>query len=222
MADQSEGSCGARGGAVTNPHHPSSAGAGLPQMCRQGVTSSRRSEAPPPNLVSMRKAGGIDDSVWTLPPDGAVRDGRPNRRRRVVVIALLVVVGLCVVYPVLAAGLSGKDYGTLASGRFRIESTTAGGGTTTAVPSKEAPPCSSRKTTRQTHTGPFCRGPSAGARSTPTYIPSVRTRCAQSRPLHPDRRWQVGDIPSQRWPLTHSPAYWDSAWVKQKSTHSKA
>jgi hypothetical protein len=62
----------------------------------------------------MSKVGGIDDPVWTLPPDDAAREGRPTRRQRVVVIAFLVLLALTVVYPVIAGGLSRKDYGTFA------------------------------------------------------------------------------------------------------------
>jgi hypothetical protein len=62
----------------------------------------------------MSRVGGIDDPVWTLPPADAARQGRVSWRTRTLVIALLVVLTLGVVYPVVAAGLSRKDYGTFA------------------------------------------------------------------------------------------------------------
>lgn len=62
----------------------------------------------------MSRVGGIDDPIWTFPPDVAAREGRPSRRQRFIVIAFIVVIGLCVVYPIVAAGLSRKDYGTFA------------------------------------------------------------------------------------------------------------
>lgn len=73
-----------------------------------------RVRVPPSSLIAVTKVGGIDDPVWALPPDDAARDGRPNRKQRVVVIAFLVLLGLGVVYPIVAAGLSRKDYGTFA------------------------------------------------------------------------------------------------------------
>jgi hypothetical protein len=62
----------------------------------------------------MSKVGGIDDPVWNLPPGENFLDARPTRGRRFVVIALLIVIGLGVVYPALAAALSRRDYGTFA------------------------------------------------------------------------------------------------------------
>lgn len=62
----------------------------------------------------MTKVGGIDDPVWTAPPDDVARDGRPHRKQWVVVIAFMVLLGLGVVYPIVAAGLSRRDYGTFA------------------------------------------------------------------------------------------------------------
>jgi hypothetical protein len=65
--------------------------------------------------MGMRRVGGIDDTVWTAPPSAdPAQEGRPTTRQRVAVIALLVVLGVGVVYPALAAGLSRKDYGTFA------------------------------------------------------------------------------------------------------------
>jgi len=67
------------------------------------------------SLTTMSRVGGLDDPVWTLPAGGdAAREGRPNRRRRVVVIALLVLISLGIAYPAIAAGLSRRDYGTFA------------------------------------------------------------------------------------------------------------
>jgi hypothetical protein len=60
------------------------------------------------------KVGGLDDPVWTLTQDEADRVGHPTLRQRVVVITFLVVLAVAVVYPLLAAGLSRKDYGTFA------------------------------------------------------------------------------------------------------------
>jgi hypothetical protein len=65
--------------------------------------------------MTVSKVGGIDDPVWTLPRSGDGADERrPTRRQRVVVIALLIVISLGVAYPIVAAGLSRKDYGTFA------------------------------------------------------------------------------------------------------------
>jgi hypothetical protein len=62
----------------------------------------------------MGKVGGIDDPVWTLSPGDHRQDGRQRARHRIVVVAVLTVLGLGVVYPMAAAGLSRKDYGTFA------------------------------------------------------------------------------------------------------------
>ena len=62
----------------------------------------------------MSKVGGIDDPVWTPRHGDDVRDGRTTRRQRIVVIAFMTVIGLAVVFPAIAAGLSRKDYGTFA------------------------------------------------------------------------------------------------------------
>jgi hypothetical protein len=62
----------------------------------------------------MSKVGRIDDPVWTMPPADADTQGRPNKKHRIVVIVFLLVLGVAVVYPIVAAGLSRKDYGTFA------------------------------------------------------------------------------------------------------------
>ena len=62
----------------------------------------------------MSKVGAIDDPIWTAPSADATREGRPTGRQRLIVITLLAIIGLCVVYPVAAAALSRKDYGTFA------------------------------------------------------------------------------------------------------------
>ncbi len=62
----------------------------------------------------MSKVGGIDDPVWALPSSDGADEGRPSCKRRIAVIALLAVIGLGVLYPVGAAVLSRKDYGTFA------------------------------------------------------------------------------------------------------------
>ena len=64
--------------------------------------------------MAMSKVGGIDDPVWTLPPSDKARTGRPTAKQRIAVIIFLVVIGLGVVYPGVAAVLSRKDYGTFA------------------------------------------------------------------------------------------------------------
>ncbi len=60
----------------------------------------------------MRKVGGVDDAIWTLPPEDRGREGRPNTGQWAVVIVLAAVIALGVVYPAMAAVLSRKDYGT--------------------------------------------------------------------------------------------------------------
>ena len=62
----------------------------------------------------MSKVGGLDDPVWTLPSGEKVEEGRPSWRSRVLVVAVVAVLGLGVAYPVTAAVLSRKDYGTFA------------------------------------------------------------------------------------------------------------
>jgi hypothetical protein len=62
----------------------------------------------------MDKVGGIDDPIWTAPSGDAIQEGRPTRRQRLLVIALLAFIGLGVLYPTAAALLSRKDYGTFA------------------------------------------------------------------------------------------------------------
>jgi hypothetical protein len=62
----------------------------------------------------MGRVGGIDDAVWSQPPGDVAQGRRAARRRRVIVIAFLVVVGVGVVYPIGASAFSRKDYGTFA------------------------------------------------------------------------------------------------------------
>ena len=62
----------------------------------------------------MEKVGGLDDVVWTQPPDDVAQAGRPNRLRRIAVLSFLVIIGVGVLSPLGAAVLSRKDYGTFA------------------------------------------------------------------------------------------------------------
>jgi hypothetical protein len=64
--------------------------------------------------MMMVKVGGIDDPVWAPPSRDVIDEGQPSYTTRVIVIALLVLIALGVVYPLAAAGLSRKDYGTFA------------------------------------------------------------------------------------------------------------
>jgi hypothetical protein len=65
-------------------------------------------------MKAMVKVGGIDDAVWNQPSVDVGQPGRATGRRRIAVIACLVVVGVGVVYPIGAAAFSRKDYGTFA------------------------------------------------------------------------------------------------------------
>jgi hypothetical protein len=65
-------------------------------------------------MKAMGGVGGIDDAVWTQPSSDVGQAGRTTQRQRISVIAFLVVVGVGVVYPIGAAALSRKDYGTFA------------------------------------------------------------------------------------------------------------
>ena len=64
--------------------------------------------------MTMGKVGAIDDPIWTAPSGDATQEGRPTGRQRLLVIALVAIIGLGVVYPAAAAVLSRKDYGTFA------------------------------------------------------------------------------------------------------------
>lgn len=65
-----------------------------------------------PYREAMGRVGGIDDAVWTEPSGDVAPAGRTTRRQRIAVVAILVVVGVGVVYPIGAAAFSRKDYGT--------------------------------------------------------------------------------------------------------------
>jgi hypothetical protein len=60
----------------------------------------------------VHKVGGLDDAVWQAPPEAEPepRIGRSGRAALIVVAAVLVLTA----YPVTAAVLSRKDYGTFA------------------------------------------------------------------------------------------------------------
>jgi hypothetical protein len=62
----------------------------------------------------MAKVGAIDDPVWMMPPSDAIQQVRPTGRQRLLVIALLAIIGFGVVYPAVAAVLSRRDHGTFA------------------------------------------------------------------------------------------------------------
>lgn len=61
----------------------------------------------------MSKVGGIDDTIWISPHSTAGQTPPRSRSKRVGLIILVAVVVLGL-YPVTAAVLSRKDYGTLA------------------------------------------------------------------------------------------------------------
>jgi hypothetical protein len=93
---------------------PVARGMGSPDLTRIWNPPTRRGETKSPRLPAMSRVGGIDDAVWTLPLGQSTDEGRPSRRQRRVVVALLVLLALGVVYPATAAALSQRDYGTLA------------------------------------------------------------------------------------------------------------
>ena len=64
--------------------------------------------------MTMNKVGKIDDPIWSSSPGVQPQTGRPRAKHRVIAIGVLTVIALGVVYPLAAAGLSRKDYGTFA------------------------------------------------------------------------------------------------------------
>jgi hypothetical protein len=62
------------------------------------------------------KVGSIDDPVWSTPHDVAAsaEERRKSQRRLGLVLALVILIGIAILYPAAAAMLSRKDYGTFA------------------------------------------------------------------------------------------------------------
>ena len=132
----------------------------------------------------MRKVGGVDDAIWTLPPEDRGREGRPNTGQWAVVIVLAAVIALGVVYPAMAAVLSRKDYGTFGFWKVPNRIDYCGRRYYDNGPQPGSPVLFESQDSAKGARWSFCRGLSADARSTRTWLHRVhRTQCARWRSI---------------------------------------